>query len=84
MNSNTSSLKCDNLIEYLSRLGKPMVDKLYSSSATSLPVFRELPDLAKHYVMRLLFVEQPIPQQVIASWVKNLRYVSDSEPNSLV
>ena len=75
MNSSSSSLKCDNLVEYLSRLGKPIIDKLYSNSATSLAVFRELPELAKHYVMRLLFVEQPIPQQVITSWVKNIRYV---------
>lgn len=30
---------------------------------------RELPAIAKHYVIRLLFVEQPVPQAVIASWV---------------
>ena len=75
MNSISSTLKCDNLVEYMTRLGKPIIDKLYNSSATCLAVFRELPELAKHYVMRLLFVEQPIPQQVIASWVKNIAYV---------
>ena len=71
MSSNSSTLKCDNLIQYLSRLGKAMIDKLYTNSSTCLAVFRELPELAKHFVMRLLFIEQPIPQQVIASWVKN-------------
>ena len=30
---------------------------------------RELPDLARHFVIRLLFVEQPVPQAVVASWV---------------
>ena len=32
-------------------------------------VYRELPPIAKHYVIRLLYVEQPVPQAVIASWV---------------
>ena len=30
--------------------------------------FRELPELAKHYIMRLLFVDQPISQAVIGLW----------------
>lgn len=30
---------------------------------------RELPELARHFVIRLLFVEQPVPQAVVASWV---------------
>ena len=33
------------------------------------PIFRELPTLAKHFVMRILFVEQPVPQAVVASWI---------------
>ncbi|XP_054158025.1 general transcription factor IIH subunit 4-like [Oppia nitens] len=70
-NTSSSDLN-DNLIQYLSRLKQPLIDKLYTSSATSLAVYRELPELAKHYVMRLLFVDQTIPQAVIASWVKNI------------
>lgn len=31
--------------------------------------FRELPELARHFVIRLLFVEQPVPQAVVTSWV---------------
>jgi transcription initiation factor TFIIH subunit 4 len=31
--------------------------------------FRELPDIARHYVLRLLFVEQSVPQAVVSSWV---------------
>jgi transcription initiation factor TFIIH subunit 4 len=72
MNSSTSSLKCDNLVDYLSSLGNSLIDKLYRHSSSCLAVFRELPDLAKHYVMRLLFVEQPIPQSVVASWVQHM------------
>lgn len=29
---------------------------------------RELPELARQYVIRILFVEQPVPQAVVASW----------------
>lgn len=32
--------------------------------------FRELPELAKYYVMRVLFVEQPITKAAATSWVK--------------
>lgn len=30
--------------------------------------FRELPELARQYVIRILFVEQPVPQAIVASW----------------
>lgn len=30
--------------------------------------YRELPELARQYVIRILFVEQPVPQAVVASW----------------
>lgn len=33
-----------------------------------LMFFRELPELARQYVIRILFVEQPVPQAVVASW----------------
>lgn len=32
-------------------------------------IYRELPELARHFVIRLLFVEQPVPQAVVTSWV---------------
>lgn len=31
---------------------------------------RELPALAKNYVMRMLFLDQPLPQAAVALWVK--------------
>lgn len=31
---------------------------------------RELPSLAKNWVMRMLFLEQPLPQAAVALWVK--------------
>lgn len=33
-----------------------------------LTIYSDLPELGRHYVIRLLFVEQPVPQAVVASW----------------
>lgn len=35
-----------------------------------VPPSRELPSLAKNWVMRVLFLEQPLPQAAVALWVK--------------
>lgn len=43
---------------------------MYGHPATCLAVFRELPSLAKNWVMRMLFLEQPLPQAAVALWVK--------------
>ena len=45
--------------------------KLYSHSAACLAVFRELSHLAQNFILRLLFVDQAVPQAVISSWVKS-------------
>lgn len=34
--------------------------------------FRELPEIARQFVIRILFVEQPVPQAVITSWTSQL------------
>ncbi|XP_059481929.1 general transcription factor IIH subunit 4 [Neocloeon triangulifer] len=62
-------IHCKNLHDYLKTLPPDILDRLYNHPATCLAVFRELPDTAKHYVLRLLFVEQSVPQAVVASWV---------------
>ncbi|XP_078606522.1 general transcription factor IIH subunit 4-like [Branchiostoma floridae x Branchiostoma japonicum] len=62
-------LDCKDLHGYLKTLGSSLLDELYGRPATCLAVFRELTDLAKHYVMRLLFLEQAVPQAVVGSWV---------------
>lgn len=40
------------------------------SRVSSLLLDRELPPLAKNYVMRMLFLDQPLPQAAVALWVK--------------
>lgn len=46
-----------------------VLDKLYNHPATCLAVFRDLPELGRHFVMRLLFVEQPVAQAVVTQWI---------------
>ncbi|XP_076308554.1 general transcription factor IIH subunit 4 marionette isoform X2 [Tachypleus tridentatus] len=69
MATTTGNLKCKNLQSFLKSLPSATLTKLYSHPATCIAVFRELPLLSRQYIMRLLFVEQPIPQAVISSWV---------------
>uniref|UniRef100_A0A3Q2ZE13 General transcription factor IIH subunit 4 n=1 Tax=Kryptolebias marmoratus TaxID=37003 RepID=A0A3Q2ZE13_KRYMA len=64
-------LQCKNLHEYLRELSPDVLDRLYNHPATCLAVFRlELPSLAKNYVMRMLFLDQPLPQAAVALWVR--------------
>ncbi|XP_043995114.1 general transcription factor IIH subunit 4 [Gambusia affinis] len=63
-------LQCKNLHEYLRELNPEILDRLYNHPATCLAVYRELPSLAKNYVMRMLFLDQPLPQAAVALWVQ--------------
>ena len=63
------NLEVKDLHGYLRTLPESVLDRLYNHPATCLAVFRDLPVLAKQYVMRILFVEQPVSQQVVLSWV---------------
>ena len=63
------NLEIKDLHGYLETLPETIFDRLYNHPATCLAVFRDLPVLAKQYVMRILFVEQPVSQQVVLSWV---------------
>ncbi|XP_030645084.1 general transcription factor IIH subunit 4 [Chanos chanos] len=63
-------LQCKNLHEYLKELSPDILDRLYNHPATCLAVYRELMPLAKIYVMRMLFLDHPLPQAAVALWVK--------------
>lgn len=67
-----TGLQCKDLHEYLKSRTADMLNKLYNNPPICLAVYRELPEIARHYVMRLLFVEQPVPQAVVASWCSKL------------
>ncbi|XP_060536388.1 general transcription factor IIH subunit 4 [Cylas formicarius] len=63
-----SNLECKNLYDYLKTLPRKILERLYNHPSICLAVYRELPELARQYVIRILFVEQPVPQAVVASW----------------
>ncbi|CAG9564351.1 unnamed protein product [Danaus chrysippus] len=63
------TLQCKDLHEYLKSRSPQFLETLYNYPTICLAVYRELPELARHFVIRLLFVEQPVPQAVVASWV---------------
>ncbi|XP_020626918.1 general transcription factor IIH subunit 4-like isoform X1 [Orbicella faveolata] len=64
-------LQCRDLHQYLGSLPSGILDRLYNHPAICLAVFRELPELAKQFVMRTLFADQPIPETLVAAWVKS-------------
>ncbi|XP_060805639.1 general transcription factor IIH subunit 4 [Amyelois transitella] len=63
------TLQCKDLHEYLKSRSPQFLETLYNYPTICLAVYRELPELARHFVIRLLFVEQPVPQAVVTSWV---------------
>ncbi|XP_059046830.1 general transcription factor IIH subunit 4 [Achroia grisella] len=70
LNLNPSpTLQCKDLHEYLKSRSPQFLETLYNYPTICLAVYRELPELARHFVIRLLFVEQPVPQAVVTSWV---------------
>ncbi|RXG72995.1 General transcription factor IIH subunit 4 [Armadillidium vulgare] len=69
ISSSHKPLVCKNLQDYLKTLSKETLDKLYNYPATCLAVFRELPEMCRHFVVRLLFITRPVPQILIASWI---------------
>lgn len=62
-------LECKNLHEYLKSQPAQVITKLYEFPAICLAVYRDcIPDIAKQFVIRMLCVEQPVPQAVVSSW----------------
>ncbi|TPP66248.1 General transcription factor IIH subunit 4 [Fasciola gigantica] len=56
------------IFEYLRNVDILLLDELYTHPPTCLVLFRELPEFGKHIVLRLLFIEQPIPKAIISGW----------------
>jgi transcription initiation factor TFIIH subunit 4 len=71
--------KCRNLHDYLRTIPHNVVDELFEHSAPCLAIFRELPKLAQHYVLRTLYVEQVVPQAVVQTWVSKAHTKEHSE-----
>ena len=62
-------LEFHDLLTFLRGLPPTVLDSLYGHPATCIAVFRDLPELSRHYVLRMLFVDQAVAQAVVCSWV---------------
>lgn len=63
------------LIEYLSTFQPAKLYNLYHCSAACIALFRELTSFAQNFILRLMFVEEPIPQMVTSTWLKSTELV---------
>ena len=63
-------LDCKDLYGYLLTLSPGSLNGLYNDPFTCLAVFRGLPELAKHYIMRTLFSSQTLSDAFVLSWCK--------------
>lgn len=63
-----ANLHCKDFQEYLRTRSSETLEKLYMYPTICLAVYRELPEIARQFVIRILFAEQPVPQAVVASW----------------
>lgn len=68
----TVNLECIDLQAYLKTKSSSDIESLYNHPSICLAVYRELPEIARQFVIRILFVEQPVPQAVITSWTSQL------------
>lgn len=66
------NLECIDLQGYLKTKSTSIIESLYNHPSICLAVYRELPEIARQFVIRILFVEQPVPQAVITSWTSQL------------
>uniref|UniRef100_A0A336K8B7 General transcription factor IIH subunit 4 n=1 Tax=Culicoides sonorensis TaxID=179676 RepID=A0A336K8B7_CULSO len=67
-----ANIECKNLQEYLKSRPPEVLEKLYNYPAICLAVYRELPEIARQFVIRILFVEQPVPKAVVSSWASQV------------
>jgi transcription initiation factor TFIIH subunit 4 len=72
MKNNKVQLECLDLFEYLKTQPQETLEKLYYDPALCLAIYRQIPEIGKQFVIRILFVEQPVPQAVVLSWGSQL------------
>ncbi|GAB5355556.1 hypothetical protein AAMO2058_000215500 [Amorphochlora amoebiformis] len=65
---NQESKAGDSILDYIATL--KMKDSLYTDVYTAVSVLRSLSNLGKNIVMRLLWLDNPVPDNVFKSWVR--------------
>jgi hypothetical protein len=66
--SSTSPPINSNLFSYFEQLPVDSVLELYGDSATCQAVFRNLPPLAQHFVMKMLFLTKAVKLETVWNW----------------
>lgn len=66
-----SLIEHKDLTNYIASLPKTIIEKIFYHPTTCLAVFRELPELAKIFVTRLLLLNQEVPQETVNSWINS-------------
>ena len=74
----SSLIEYKDLTSYVISLPKTVIEKIFDHPTTCLTIFRELPELAKIFVTRLLLLNQEVPQTTINSWI-NSKYQDESK-----
>jgi len=69
----------DTILNYIASLG--MKETLYEDVFTSVSVFRSLPVLAKHIVMRMLWLGSGLNVAVVKQWVKKVPATPEAKDN---
>lgn len=77
-------LECIDLQRYLKSKPTNVIESLYNHPSICLAVYRELPEIARQFVIRILFVEQPVPQAIITSWTTELHPTATGTLSELV
>ena len=73
-----SLIEHKDLTNYITSLPKATTEKIFDHPTTCLAIFRDLSELAKLIVIRLLLLNQEVPKETVQSWV-NLKYSEDSQ-----
>jgi len=79
-----AKLEYKDLTSYIISLPKIIIEKIFDHPTTCLAIFRELPELAKTFVMRLLLINQEVPQATVSSWVNSLHGSKCQEATSVL
>eukprot|EP00879_Flechtneria_rotunda_P018775 GHRR01019708.1.p1 GENE.GHRR01019708.1~~GHRR01019708.1.p1 ORF type:complete len:102 (+),score=30.93 GHRR01019708.1:298-603(+) len=58
------------LATYISALPEQIKREVFSSPWTSQALFRALAPLAQQYILRLLYIDDPIPKDAVWLWVQ--------------
>lgn len=73
-----SLIEHKDLTNYITSLPKATIEKIFDHPTTCLAIFRDLSELAKLFVVRLLLLNQEVPRQTVQSWV-NPKYHESSQ-----